>query len=88
MDETKARFRAYWRANLRMTCALLLLWAAASFLPGWFAEQLDAEVIFGWPVGFYMAAQGSLIIFLFIVWFYDRWMMRLERRFGMGKGDE
>lgn len=83
MDDTDARRRAYWRSTLRLTCALLAVWAAVSFLPGWFAEELNQFVFFGWPFGFYMAGQGGLIIFLLIVWIYDRAMTHIEQRHGL-----
>ena len=83
MDDTEARHGAYWRSTLRVTSVLLCVWAAASFLPGWFAEDLNRFVFFGWPFGFYMVGQGALIIFLVIVLIYDRWMIRLERRYGL-----
>ncbi len=87
MSDIRARQRAYWRATLRLTSVLLLAWAAASFLPGWFAEDLNNFTFYGWPLGFYMAAQGALIIFLLIVWIYDRWMTRLEQRYGLHNED-
>jgi len=87
LSDIRARQRAYWRATLRLTSILLLAWAAASFLPGWFAEDLNAYSFHGWPLGFYMAAQGALIIFLLIVWIYDQWMTRLERRYGLHDED-
>ena len=87
MSDIRARQRAYWRATLRLTLVLLLAWAAASFLPGWFAEDLNNFTFYGWPLGFYMAAQGALIIFLLIVWIYDRWMTRLEQRYGLHNED-
>ena len=83
MDDTEARQRAYWRSALRLTGVLLGVWAAVSFLPGWFAEELNEFVFFGWPFGFYLAGQGALIIFLLIVWIYDRGMTRIERRHGL-----
>ena len=83
MDDTEARQGAYWRSTLRVTSVLLCVWAAASFLPGWFAEDLNRFVFFGWPFGFYMAGQGALIIFLVIVLIYDRWMIRLEQRYDL-----
>jgi putative solute:sodium symporter small subunit len=83
VDDTEARQRAYWRSALRLTGVLLGVWAAVSFLPGWFAEELNEFVFFGWPFGFYMAGQGALIIFLLIVWIYDRGMTRIERRHGL-----
>ncbi|HOY01126.1 DUF4212 domain-containing protein [Zoogloea sp.] len=87
MSDILARQRAYWRATQRLTAVLLLVWAAASFLPGWFAEELNTVSFLGWPFGFYMAAQGALIIFLLIVWIYDRWMTGLERRYGLHDDD-
>ncbi len=87
MSDTGARQRAYWRGTLQLTAVLLLIWAVVSFLPGWFADELNTFVFFGWPLGFYMAAQGALVVFLLIVWFYDRWMIRLERRYGMYNED-
>ena len=83
MDDTEARQGAYWRSILRVTSVLLCVWAAASFLPGWFAEDLNRFVFFGWPFGFYMAGQKTLIIFLMIVLIYDRWMIRLEQRYDL-----
>jgi putative solute:sodium symporter small subunit len=83
VDDTEARQRAYWRSALRLTGVLLGVWAAVSFLPGWFAEELNEFVFFGWPFGFYMAGQGALIVFLLIVWIYDRGMTRIERRHGL-----
>lgn len=87
MSDTAARQQAYWRATLRLTGVLLLVWASVSFLPGWFADEMNLVVFLGWPLGFYMAAQGALIVFLLIVWLYDRWMTRLERRYGMYNED-
>ena len=87
MSDILARQRAYWRATQRLTAVLLLVWAAASFLPGWFAEELNTVSFLGWPFGFYMAAQGALIIFLLIVWIYDRLMTGLERRYGLHDDD-
>ena len=60
----------------RLTVVLLLVWAAASFGPGFFARRLSFEV-WGWPFHFWMAAQGSILIFLAVVvvyaWLMNRW---------------
>ena len=85
--ETRAADERYWKTTLRLTVGLLLVWAAVSFLPGWFADELNSVVFFGWPFGFYMAAQGALIVFLLIVWIYDFCMTRLERRHGFDPDD-
>ena len=43
---------------------------------------------FGWPFYFYMGAQGSLIVYVLIIWFYARYMNRLDRQYEVGEGDE
>lgn len=60
----------------RLTALLLLVWVSASFGPIFFARQLSFEVL-GWPFHFWMAAQGSILIFLAVVvlyaWLMNRW---------------
>jgi len=66
-----------WQAVLR--AALLLLWAAASFGVAWFARDLSATVA-GWPLNFWLAAQGSVLVFLLVVVVYAWAMNRCERQ--------
>ena len=73
----------YWQRTRRLTFALLGFWLCVTFGSTWFARDINQIVILGFPLGFYMAAQGALIIFLVIVLIYDRWMIRLERRYGL-----
>ncbi len=75
--------RVYWRHTLILTAALLGLWLAATFVPAYWARELNRLRLFGWPFGFYMAAQGSLLIYLAIVWIYARVMDRFDRRYGV-----
>ena len=77
--------RAYWRANLCITAALLAVWFAVTFLATWFADDLNAFSFFGFPLGYYMAAQGSPAIFVAIVWVYARAMNRLDRKYGVAE---
>jgi putative solute:sodium symporter small subunit len=69
----------YWRKTRRMTIALLLLWFGVTLLTCLYAPELNAFRFLGFPVGFYFAAQGSLIVFLLIVGFYAWYMSRLDR---------
>ena len=80
----KGHRQLYWRKTRRLTFGLLAFWLCLTFGTTWFARDINQTVILGFPLGFYMAAQGALIIFLVIVWIYDRWMVRLERRHGLG----
>lgn len=72
--------RQVWRAQRRLTAALLLLWVAASFGVAWCAPALASIEFFGWPLSFYMAAQGSLLLFILLVALYSYAAQRVERR--------
>lgn len=80
------KHKQYWRINLRTTSILLGIWFAATFVVGWYARELNEIILLG-PLGFYMAAQGSLIIYVAIIWFYARYMNTLDRKFGVDEGD-
>jgi len=86
MDPSESH-RQHWRGNLRVTAILLVIWFVASFGVGFFARSLDFN-FFGWPFYFYMSAQGSLIVYVLIIWYYARYMERLDHRFGVDEGDE
>ena len=77
--------KAYWRANLRLTAGLLAIWFAASFGAGIvFRETLDAFHIGGAPLGFWFAQQGSIYVFVALIFIYCVAMKRLERKYGLG----
>ncbi len=78
----------YWQKNLRMTSALLVIWFVATFVVSYFAVPLNHLTILGFPLGFYMAAQGSLVIYVLIIWFYARRMNRLDRQYGVDEAEE
>ena len=82
------RHQAYWRKNLRLTAVLLAIWFAVTFVVIYFARELNEIVIFGFPLAFYMGAQGSLIIYVLIIWFYAHRMNQLDKEFGVHEGDE
>jgi len=78
--------REYWRRNLRITAILLAVWFVVTFGVVFFARDLSFN-FFGWPFSFYMAAQGSLIIYVLIIWYYARYMNRLDREYGVQEGE-
>lgn len=81
------KHKEYWRRNLSLTSVLLAIWFIATFVVGWFARELNEIILIG-PVGFYMAAQGSLIIYVLIIWFYARSMNNLDKEYGVHEGNE
>jgi putative solute:sodium symporter small subunit len=77
----------YWNRNLKMTALLLAVWFVVTFVFGWFARELN-EINFIGPLGFYMGAQGALIIYVLITWFYARFMNHLDKEYGVQEGNE
>ncbi len=63
----------------RVRAVLLLLWALASFGVAFFAHDLD-QVVAGWPVNYWLAAQGGVLVFMGIVGGYAGWANRREAR--------
>ncbi|MDI3510721.1 DUF4212 domain-containing protein [Hydrogenophaga bisanensis] len=68
----------YWRTTLRLTLGLLVLWFLVTFGVSFFARELDFT-FFGWPFSFWMAAQGSLLIYGIIITVYAVAMGRLDK---------
>ncbi len=77
------KHREYWRKNLELTAALLGIWFLVTFVVIFFARELDDIVILGFPLPFYMGAQGALIIYLLIIGYYARRMNRMDKDFGV-----
>ena len=73
----------YWRATQRLTFTLLLVWVFITFGLAWFSQGLNSVTLLGFPLGFYMSAQGSLLLYLLLIWFYNRRMRQLEEQFGI-----
>jgi len=78
--------KAYWSANLRLTISLLVVWFIASYGAGiLFRDFLDRFSIGGAPLGFWFAQQGSIYIFVALIFVYCAAMKRLERRYHIGQ---
>lgn len=81
------RHREYWNKNLRLTAILMLIWFVVTYVVGFFARELNTVTLFGFPVGFYMGAQGALVIYVIIIFYYARYMNRLDREYGVAEGE-
>ena len=79
--------REYWSKNLAITAFLLFIWFVATFVLGYYARDLSFN-FFGWPFAFYIAAQGSLIIYVVIIWYYARYMNNLDRAYDVHEGED
>ena len=76
--------RLYWRKNLTITAILLVIWFVVTYVVGYYARDLNFQ-FFGWPFSFWMGAQGSLIIYVAIIWYYARYMNKLDQEFGVAE---
>ena len=81
--QVSERTRTYWRRNLVLTAVLLSIWFVVTYVMAWFAPQLNQFHFFGFPLGYYMAAQGSLVIYVLLIAFYAWRMNRLDREYGV-----
>jgi putative solute:sodium symporter small subunit len=79
----KATLAAYWGENKRLTAITLLIWASVSFGAMFFVEALNAIVIFGFPLGYYMGAQGAVIVFVILIFNYSRAMNLVDRKYNL-----
>ncbi|MDW8324650.1 MAG: DUF4212 domain-containing protein [Burkholderiales bacterium] len=82
------RHRQYWRKNLGLTAVLLAIWFVVTYVVSYFARELNEIVILGFPLAFYMGAQGALIVYVLIIWYYARRMNRLDQEYGVHEGEE
>ena len=72
---------AHWRRTRAMTAILLALWSLTTFCSVFFARELARLELFGWPLSFYMAAQGAALIYLALIAFYAWRMRRLDLQY-------
>jgi putative solute:sodium symporter small subunit len=84
--ELTERHREYWRKNLRITAVLMVIWFVVTYVVAFFARDLNFT-FFGWPFSFWVAAQGALIVYVVMIWFYARTMNRLDEEFGVAEGE-
>ncbi len=88
MDDPKHR-QAYWRANLRYLAVLLVIWFIVSYGCGiLFVDQLDRFRLGGFKLGFWFAQQGSIYVFVVLIFVYVFLMNRLDRKFRVRDGED
>jgi len=88
---TRARHAAYWRRNIRYVAILVAVWFVVSYGFGIvLADTLNRVTLpgTGFPLGFWFAQQGSIYVFVVLIWVYVWLMNRLDREFGVREGDD
>ena len=80
--DNKEKMKAYWQKNLRYLTILLIIWFVSSFGLGiLFVDEMNTIRIGGFKLGFWFAQQGSIYIFVLLIFVYVRWMNKLDKEF-------
>ena len=84
-DLTPAQRDAYWSKTSRLMWTIMVLWIVFSFIIPAFAIQLNQIKIFGFPLGFYMAAQGSLVSYVVLCFWNASAQNKIDKEFGVAE---
>jgi putative solute:sodium symporter small subunit len=76
---------AHWAKTRNLMWFTLALWAFFGFIIHFFVSALNNVVILGFPLGFYMAAQGSLIVFVILLFWFANRQNRIDEEFGVAE---
>ena len=80
--KTHDKNKAYWKQNVRYLAILLSIWFLVSFGAGiLFKETLDHIQLFGFPLGFWFAQQGAIVVFVLLIFIYVRWMNKVDKEY-------
>ncbi len=75
---------AYWKANIRIITICLVIWAVVSYGFGLILRPLLSGIpIGGTDLGFWFAQQGSILVFIALIFFYGWYMNRLDKKHGV-----
>ena len=83
MSEKQKNASAYWKENLRYLVILLSIWFAVSYGAGiLFKDALNETSLGGFKLGFWFAQQGSIYVFVILIFVYVRLMNKLDKKYG------
>lgn len=81
----KPEYQAYWKKNLRLIVSLMVIWTLVSVVGAIIlAEPLSKIPFFGVSLSFWLAQQGSIIVFVCLIFFYAVRMGKLDREINQG----
>ena len=82
----KNKSKAYWKDNIRYLLILLTVWFLVSFGAGIIFKNFLNEFKFGgFKIGFWFAQQGSMYVFVILIFIYVRLMNKLDKKYGYDK---
>jgi putative solute:sodium symporter small subunit len=82
-----ARSEGYWRANVRLQFGLLVVWAVVGYVLSIFlAGPLNSVTVYGFPIAFWVAQQGAIVVFVILIFVYAWQMDRLDEEYDVHEG--
>jgi len=78
---------AHWQRTRNLMIVHLVIWFIFSYLVHWFAVPLNSINFFGWPLGYYFAAQGSLIVFVVQLFLFNKQQHAIDVEYGVDEQD-
>ena len=88
MSEISPEVRVkHWAKTKNLTIITLIIWFIFSFGIHFFADSLNSFTFIGFPLGFYMAAQGSLIVFVVLIFWLTHSQNKIDEEFGVAEDE-
>jgi putative solute:sodium symporter small subunit len=78
----KEKLEAYWKENKVLTTVILIIWFVVSYGAAFIVNVLNKITISGFPFGYYMGAQGSIAIFVILIFYYAARMNKIDKKYG------
>lgn len=81
-DQDNRRYEEHFRENLRLVFRLLVIWFLVSYGAAMAVGSLNNVTFLGFPLGYYMGSQGSLIVFVVLIFVYAFKMATIDKKYG------
>lgn len=88
MTEYNQQREAHWHKTRNLMIIHLVIWFIFAYVVHWFASGLNSISFMHFPLGYYMAAQGSLLAFVIQLFVFVKQQDKIDREFGMAEEDE
>ena len=88
MTDNNQQKEAHWKKTRSLMIIHLSIWFVFAYLVHWFAHDLNSIHFLDFPLGYYMAAQGSLFAFVIQLFIFVKQQDKVDREFGMAEDDE
>ncbi len=87
-DSVETTRQTHWARTRNLTLLVLVIWFIFAFIVPWHAKELNSMSFLGFPLGYYFPVQGSLIIFVALIFFQNWRQDKIDDEAGMGDGSK